>query len=134
MEAGTVVVAAAIVSAGRVLAAQRSYPPPLAGLWELPGGKVAPGEEEVAALRRECREELGVTIEVGGRVGADLPTAGGAATLRVYGATVTAGTPTSLEHLGLRWLGPDELDNVEWLPTDRPLLAELATLLRANLT
>ena len=53
-----IVVAAAIVAADpgsgrRLLVAQRSYPPELAGRWELPGGKVEPGESEPAALVRE---------------------------------------------------------------------------------
>src|SRR5215467_10554281 len=52
------VVGAAIIARGRLLAAQRADPPELAGGWELPGGKVEPGESDQEALVRECHEEL----------------------------------------------------------------------------
>src|SRR3569623_1217036 len=57
----TVVVAAALYDTeGRLFAARRSAPPELAGRWELPGGKVEPGETPEHALVRGLREELGV--------------------------------------------------------------------------
>jgi mutator protein MutT len=62
-----VVVAGALIVDRALLVAQRQRPPDLAGLWELPGGKVAPGETEVTALARELREELGVDVVVGER-------------------------------------------------------------------
>ena len=49
----------------RLLSAQRTEPPELAGGWEIPGGKVDPGESPRAALHREIREELGVRIRIG---------------------------------------------------------------------
>ena len=58
------VVGAAIIRDGRVLAARRTAPPEAAGRWELPGGKVEPGEHRDGALVREIREELGVTVAV----------------------------------------------------------------------
>ena len=55
------VTAVALVDAdGRVLLAQRPEGKSLAGLWELPGGKVEPGETPEAALIRELHEELGI--------------------------------------------------------------------------
>src|SRR3954471_10174753 len=56
-------------SGGTLLVAQRERPPELAGLWELPGGKVAAGESDAAALVRELEEELGVGVTVGERLG-----------------------------------------------------------------
>ena len=67
-----IVVAGALIVGATLLVAQRDRPPELAGLWELPGGKVAPGESDAAALARELDEELGVEVGVGARLGADV--------------------------------------------------------------
>jgi 8-oxo-dGTP diphosphatase len=126
---GQVVVGAAIVDgAGRVLVAQRREPPRLAGFWELPGGKVDPGESDQLALVRECQEELGVTIELLDRIGADLPI-GPHGTLRVWSARVVDGSPRAIEHAELRWVGSGALDDLRWLPADRPLVPHLRALL-----
>ena len=125
-----VVVGAALLDgAGRVLAAARSSPPELAGRWEFPGGKVEPGETERAALVRECQEELGVVVVVGDRLGGDVQVNGGRAVLRVWTGQVVAGVPVAREHSALRWLAVDQLDSVDWLPADRPLV----DLLRSSL-
>lgn len=122
-----IVVAAAVIVDGRVLAARRSAPAEVAGGWEFPGGKVEPGETPEAALARECLEELGVTISVG----AELGVASDRIELRLFAAELVAGSPTPLEdHDELRWLGGAELDDVEWLPIDRVLLDVVRPLLR----
>lgn len=126
------VVAAAVLDSGppaRVLAAQRAYPAALAGRWELPGGKVDDGEQDVEALVRECREELGVVIDVGARLGEDLPAVDASMVLRVWWARITSGQPLAREHQALRWLTAAELDDVDWLEADAPLVE----LLRAGL-
>jgi 8-oxo-dGTP diphosphatase len=122
-----IVVGAAIVRHGRVLAARRAVPADLAGRWEFPGGKVEPGESDVDGLTRECREELGVQIGVGELFGC-IESPGFA--LRVYLAELIAGEPQPLaDHDELRWLAAAELENVAWLPADRPLIAALRSRL-----
>ena len=127
------VVGAALVrtdGAGRrsVLASRRTEPPHLAGYWEFAGGKVEPGESDEQALARELREELGVEASIGQRVGADLPI-GETAVLRVYLAELVSGTPLLIDHDEHRWLSPDQLRDVPWLPVDLPVVAELQQLL-----
>jgi 8-oxo-dGTP diphosphatase len=125
-----VIVAAVIITDGRVLACERASPPEVAGRWEFPGGKVEPGETDQQALARECAEELGVRVEVGERVGPDVPLAHGRAVLRVYAVRLREGdVPQALEHSAMRWLSADQLDSVPWLPADKPIVAELPALL-----
>lgn len=115
-----VVVGAALLSGGRLLAARRSAPPELAGRWELPGGKVEPGERPEHALVRELREELGVTARPVERVPGEFPLKPGYV-MQVWTARLLAGTPETLEdHDELRWLAPDEIWDVAWLEQDVP--------------
>ena len=61
-QADVLVVGAAVVRHGRVLATRRTNPPEAAGRWEFPGGKVEPGEDAEDAVVREIREELGCDV------------------------------------------------------------------------
>lgn len=124
-----IVVAGALISNARVLVAQRGRPPELAGLWELPGGKVAAGESEAGALARELREELGLDVTVGDRLGADVALSA-AVTLRAYRVTRTGGVLHPHDHTALRWVGVDELAALNWVPADRAWLPDLGRLLR----
>ncbi|MFV2100013.1 (deoxy)nucleoside triphosphate pyrophosphohydrolase [Micromonospora sp. LOL_024] len=125
-----VIVGAAIIRDGRVLACARSAPPEVAGRWEFPGGKVEPGESETTALARECVEELAVRVEIGERVGRNVRMAHGRSVLKVYAARLLHGDePRALEHSALRWLSATELDTVTWLPADAPIVAALPPLL-----
>lgn len=123
-----VVVAGAVYDRGRLLAARRSAPEELAGRWELPGGKLEPGESPEQALVRELREELGVETEPVERVPGEWPLKPGYV-LRVWTVRLLSGEPRPLEdHDALRWLGPHELDDVDWLDQDRPAVAAVAGL------
>ena len=116
-----------------VLSGRRSEPPELAGGWELPGGKVEPGERPQDALHREIREELGVRIELGVLVEGPLAGAwplGDRYVMQVWLAEITDGEPRPLQdHDQLRVLTKAELYDVSWLPADLPIIAALAALM-----
>lgn len=115
-----VVVAGAVLRRGRLLAARRSAPAELAGYWELPGGKVEPGETAPEALVREWREELGVEVRPLGRLPGQWPVSGGHV-LHVWLATLRSGEPRPLQdHDELRWLAPAAAGGLRWLDADRP--------------
>lgn len=127
-----VVVGGAVLDQGRLLAARRSAPPALAGRWELPGGKVEPGETHEQALVRELREELGVEVEPIARIPGEWPLSAGLV-LHAWTARLVSGTPMPLEdHDELRWLSPDRIHEVDWLDQDRPAVAWTAAHLLAS--
>jgi 8-oxo-dGTP diphosphatase len=122
------VVAAAVVdTAGRVLIAQRPAGKHMAGGWEFPGGKLEPGEERLAGLARELREELGITL-VGTprpliRVRHAYPTR--EVLLDIWVVKRYSGEARGLDGQALRWCTQDELEAAELLPADRPIVRAL---------
>lgn len=117
--------------AGRVLLARRRYEPD-AGRWDVPGGFLEEGEDPLAGLRRELREETGLEIEVGSFVGAftdvygDGP--GATAVLNLlWEARFAGGEPVPADDVAeLAWFPPDAL------PADEELAFRwLAPALRA---
>lgn len=130
LRAAPVVVGAAILRDGRLLAAQRSYPAELAGRWELPGGGVEPGESQAEALARECAEELGARVLAGERLGTDLPIGRRVLRIRTAGLVPGSPEPQPREHRALRWVGAREIATLGWLDADRAVLGDLVGLLR----
>ena len=126
-----VVVAAAIMRNGRVLAARRALPPQLAGHWEFPGGKVEAGETEADALVREIREELGVEIAVGERLAQSA--IDDATVLHVFAAELLTGDEEArFDHDEIRWFAPEELVGVAWIDADLKLVPAVVNALRSS--
>lgn len=125
-----VVVGAALLDDGRLLAARRSAPAELAGRWELPGGKVEADERPEDALVRELREELGIDAEPVERVPGEWPLRT-PYVLQVWTARLRPGSPAPQplqDHDELRWLTPAEVWDVPWLDQDVAAVREVEAL------
>jgi 8-oxo-dGTP diphosphatase len=131
----TVLVAAAIViERGRVLLTQRKRGTHLEGAWELPGGKVEPGEDPRDALARELREEIGVDAEVGDIVEVTFHRYPAKAVLLLfYRAARLAGSaePRALDVADVRWAEIGELRDELFPPADVAVLAKVRAMLGA---
>lgn len=127
-----IVVVAAVIERQdrRLLIGQRRKNDSSALKWEFPGGKVQNGESPEAALARELREELGVTLtksaEVG-RVHHRYPNIPDELEIRFFAASFAEPevTPVSFEQIA--WVLPRELGDYDFLAANAPLIAELAT-------
>lgn len=128
-------VAAAIIEdeAGRILCALRGPGAGRAHHWELPGGKVEPGESPAQALLRELYEEFGVEAETDGQVfhrnlhrypDCHIQLL----SLRCHLAPEEARALRPLEHSAILWLEPASLLSLVWAPADLPVVHRLARL------
>ena len=123
-----VVAAALIDGQGRVLIAQRPAHKQLGGLWEFPGGKLEPGEAPEAALVRELKEELDLTVEPD----ALEPYAFASHAyddfhllMPLYVIARWAGEPVAREAQALAWVHAQELNAYPMPPADVVLVERL---------
>ena len=125
----TDVVAALIWKDGRFLACQRPAHKTRGLLWEFVGGKVEPGETKEEALIRECREELDITVSPGD-VFMEVIHAYPDLTVRltIFHATIAEGVPKALEHNEIRWITPQEIDDLAFCPADVEILEKIKEL------
>jgi len=113
-------------SSDKILIAERLGGGPFHGLWEFPGGKIAPGESSHAALSRELAEELGIEVtacssfmnlrhEYPDRI----------VTIEFFIVNAWNKEPVGREGQALRWVASERLDAEELLPADKPVVAAL---------
>lgn len=122
----TDVVAALIWKQGRFMICQRPAHKSRGLLWEFVGGKVEKGETKPEALVRECREELDVTVEVGGEFMTlvhEYPDI--TICLTLFNCTIAQGEPKMLEHNDIKWITPQEIENYEFCPADKEILERI---------
>lgn len=127
-----VVACALIDRSGKILLARRPAGKKLAGLWEFPGGKLAPGETPEAALVRELDEELGIAVKT-----ADVAPFAFAShayesfhlMMPLYLCRRWVGVPASREGQALAWVDPARLEEYPMPPADRPLIPLLRDFL-----
>jgi 8-oxo-dGTP diphosphatase len=117
---------------GRVLLAQRPPGRTMAGLWELPGGKIEAGERPEQTLIRELREELGITVEEPCLAPLTFASHGYAdfhLLMPLYVCRRWEGIVAPQEGQQLAWVKPNRLRDYEMPAADVPLIAHLTTLL-----
>ncbi|HEX6368526.1 MAG TPA: NUDIX domain-containing protein [Longimicrobium sp.] len=114
----TRVVAAVISRGDALLVGQRPHEKRHGGLWEFPGGKCDPGEDDAAALKRELREELGVQVVEVGREEFAAHDPGSFYLIAFVPVRIT-GDPLCREHINLRWGHPRDLIQLPLAPSDR---------------
>jgi 8-oxo-dGTP diphosphatase len=116
------VVAAVIKNKATILAAQRGQGEFVGG-WEFPGGKIEQGETPEEALSREILEELKLEIRVHQRIiTVNHQYDEFRLIMHCYLCTATNEELTLVEHNAIRWLDAERLDEVDWLPADRPVI------------
>ena len=119
----TDVVAALIWQEGKFMICQRPAHKARGLLWEFVGGKVEPGETFEAALIRECREELDITVRVDDlftqvdHIYPDIHIR-----LSLYHCSIAQGVPKLLEHADLKWIHPSEIPDFDFCPADKDIL------------
>ena len=122
----TEVVAALIWDENRFMICQRPAHKARGSLGEFVGGKVEPGESKEEALVRECREELGVTVDVGEifmEVTHQYPDI--TVHLTLFSASIREGVPQKLEHQDIRWITAEEIGKFSFCPADTEILEKL---------
>ena len=112
-----------------IFATQRGYGDYKDG-WEIPGGKLEPGESPQQCIEREIREELATQVKaekILGVVDYDYPTFH--LTMHCILCTIVSGNLKLLEHEAARWLSKDTLRSVDWLPADQLILDKIEEIL-----
>ncbi|MBR1971302.1 MAG: (deoxy)nucleoside triphosphate pyrophosphohydrolase [Clostridia bacterium] len=124
-----IVVAGLIFDKDKFLVARRPITKSRGGLFEFVGGKVEEGETHAEALRREFMEELNLEIKVGElfmkvrHTYTDIDIY-----LYLYMAEIVGGELKLMEHSEIKWITKDEIDDLEFCPADKDILAKIKSV------
>ena len=118
------VVAAVVRDGDRFLLGRRPESKRHGGLWEFPGGKLRPGEDTLAGLRRELDEELALRCRGAGAVLWSARDPGSPFVIDFVEAEVE-GRVEAREHEAVGWFTVEELRTMPLAPTDAAFVARL---------
>lgn len=100
------------------------------GWWEIPGGKLEPGETPEQCILREIQEELATKVKaekILGVVDYDYPDFH--LTMHCILCSIISGDLKLLEHEDAKWVNKETLYSVDWLPADKLILPLIENLL-----
>lgn len=118
---------------GRILIDQRKPDGLLGGLWEFPGGKKRSGESLEAALRREVREELAITVRVGRPLAVvDHAYSHFRVRIHAFGCTYVSGTPHCITCADFKWVRPGDLGRYAFPAANKKIIEILRSRKRAG--
>ncbi len=113
----------------RFLVGKRGVNQIMEGFWEFPGGKLEWGENLEQALHREISEELNITITIEKLCHVKAHHYPHKAVLiLLYECLLVSGTPELIAHSELKWVTPNEMDDLIFLPANKELIDKLKTL------
>lgn len=122
------VAAALLVRGTQVLVCQRTKHQTMPLKWEFPGGKIEPGEEPAAGLRRELEEELGIHAQIGDEVARlqHVYKNGGAVELRFFLVREFEGEVENRIFANVQWAERTRLPEYDFLQADQDLVRKIA--------
>ena len=118
------VAAGVVFRDGRFLITRRPESTHQGGLWEFPGGKLQPGESLRDCLRRELREELGVSVQVG-EVLKIVEHSYPDRRVRLHFYRCSIPDPFIPDRLTFRWVSPSDLSQLEFPEANSSLIQDL---------
>ena len=112
----------------KVLAGKRNADRLVGGMWEFPGGKIEKGETPQEAAKRELKEEFHDEVQIGPQLGETVSYEYdfGIVKLTVFFAKLLTNNFDLVAHSEVEWLSADEVQKLNWVPADAPLVKELA--------
>lgn len=128
-----IVVACALIDPdNRVLVTSRPQSRSMAGMWEFPGGKIESGETPEQAIKRELKEELGITTFTSCLAPVNFASHNYEdfhLLMPLYVCRKWEGILQPLEGQQMKWVRPVDLHHLEMPPADKPLIYSLIDLL-----
>ncbi|SDY49532.1 8-oxo-dGTP diphosphatase MutT [Tindallia californiensis] len=110
----------------KILIARRPPGKNLAGYWEFPGGKIEENESPEESLKRELKEEMNITVEVGKQLGETTHTYDTFTVhLMLYETALLSGDIQLKEHDRMAWVAAEELLDYLMAPADLPMIENL---------